>query len=743
MRKTLVLGMLAVFTLLLASPDISAKKRRRDDAPAHNLPFNKKLDFANELFASGSFYNAIEFYEELRSEQPLNPYVNYMLAESYHRTRNYPMAATNYRRAYETAPQEFNDARFKMAMMYKQAGDYKTSRKIFMDYIQDKQEKNKKLKKLAEIHLQGIDLAEKSLGNQGNYYIKNAGPNINKAYTEFSPIPIGDSVLVFSSIRKDNEINIDQEERGDYVSKLYMSDKKKYTDTRDSFLVPYEFYAGIFNDDRYHVGNPSFAPDGTKFYFTKCRETDTFNIDCSIFASDFSEGQWGKSYKLPETINLPNSSNTHPNLVKIGKKTVMFFSSNRDKQAQGGYDIWASVINDKGKYSRPQNLGKKINTIADEVTPYYDTEKGVLYFSSDGLENMGGFDVFEAIGGPTRYTEVHNMGAPINSPADDIYYATDPDASGNAWMVSNRLGSVALKSPTCCDDIWRVWVAPEFRVRGKVYDKETKQLLNEVAVQMSNQDGSITESANSSKGDFDFEIPISNQYAITVNKEGYMPATEYVSTLEKTVRDQGEIYTRDFYLEKMPEVLDIKLLYYDFDDERLRQGTHPELNEIAAFMTKYPFVQLDIISHTDELGTKAYNQNLSERRSNSVKSYLENKGVEGSRLNAFGKGESEPMVKSNGSAEDRQMNRRTEFWVRGEVPGVRVVYERNQPDYIDRGKRRKRDTEVNKNIDPDGNEIQNKDDDGNIEDGESPDNTEPNKTPDQQIDPDEEIDPFN
>ncbi len=730
MRKILVLGLLSALLLVFVAPDMSAKRRKRDDGPAHNLPFPKKLEFANELFASGSFYNAIEFYEELRSEQPINPYVNYMLAESYHRTRNYPMAAMNYRRAYETAPEEFSDARFKMALMYKQAGDYKTARGIFMDVINDKTVKNKKLKQLAETHIQGIDLAEKSLGNQGSYYVKNAGPNINKAYTEFSPIPLGDSILVYSSIRKETEINIDQVERGDYVSKLYMSDKKKYTDVRDSFMVPYEFYGGIFNDDRYHVGNPSFSPTGTKFYFTKCRESDTFNIDCSIYVSDFSQGEWGRAYKLPETINMPNTSNTHPNVVKIGKKEVLFFSSDRPKQAQGGYDIWVSVIDAKGKYSRPQNLGKKINTIGDEVTPYYDTEKGVLYFSSDGLENMGGFDVFEALGGPTRYSEVHNMGAPINTSADDLYYATDGDGSGNAWMVSNRLGSVALKSPTCCDDIWRVWVAPEFRVKGNVYDKTTQQKLGEVAIQMSNQDGTITETSNSTTGNYDFEIPISNQFAITANKEGYMPATEYVSTLEKTVRDRGETYTRDFYLEKMPEILDIKLLYYDFDDERLRNGTHPELNEIAAFMTKYPFVKLDIISHTDELGTKAYNQKLSERRSNSVKQYLESKGVQGSRLITIGKGETEPMVKSNGGAEDRQMNRRTEFWVHGEVPGVRVVYERNQPEYIDRGKRRKRDTEVNKNIDPDGNTI---------------DNTDGNQDSDQLDNPDQEevIDPFN
>ncbi len=705
MRKYFVFSLIALF-ISVTVVETAEAKRRRDDGPAHNLPFDKKLAYTNDLFASGSFYNAIEFYEELRAEQPLNPYVAYMLGESYWRTRNYPPAAANYERAYNTAPTEFPEARYKMALMYKQAGNYDKAEAIFIDYINDKEQKNKKLKELAKTHIDGMEMARKSMANQGNYYIKNAGPNINKAYTEFSPVPIGDSILVFSSIRAESEINVHDVERGDYMAKLWMSDKKKYTEVRDSFMVPYEFYAGIFNDDRYHVGNPTFSPKGNKFYFTKCREMDTFNIDCQIYVSEFEGGEWGRSYLLSETINLPGTSNTHPNVVEIDGDEFIFFSSDRPKQAQGGYDLWVSTISDKGKYGRPRNLGKKINTIGDEVTPWYDVKKNILYFASEGLINFGGFDVFQAIGGPTRYNAVYNMGAPINSSADDLYYATDPDGSGNAWMVSNRMGSVALKSPTCCDDIWRVWVAPEYYAMGNVYDKATNQKLGEVALELANHDGTITENYNSANGQYKFELPISNQYAITANKEGYMPSTEYVSTLEKKISDKGEVFTKDFYLEKMPEILDIKLLYYDFDDARLRNGTHPELNQIADFLNKYPFVQMQVISHTDELGTAQYNMQLSEKRSNSVVSYLTQKGVERSRLIPIGKGESDPMVTPDGSADARQMNRRTEFWVLGEVPGVRVVYERNQPDYIDRSTRRKKDTEVNRNIDPDGNQIE-------------------------------------
>src|SRR5690606_7891520 len=139
---------------------------------------------------------------------------------------------------------------------------------------------------------------------------------------------------------------------------------------------------------------------------------------------------------------------TQPFIAQVGKNEILFFSSNRTLQSRGGYDIWYSVYDTRQKtYRRPQNVGKQINTVGDEMSPYYDSRTGTLYFASNGWKTMGGFDIYSAKGGPSRYTDLSNLGYPINTSADELYYIHDPMGKPDAYVVSNRVGSVALKNP--------------------------------------------------------------------------------------------------------------------------------------------------------------------------------------------------------------------------------------------------------------------------------------------------------
>src|SRR5690606_1030086 len=114
---------------------------------------------------------------------------------------------------------------------------------------------------------------------------------------------------------------------------------------------------------------------------------------------------------------------------------------NRKLQSRGGYDIWYSVYDPRQKsYRRPQNAGKQVNTEGNEISPYYDNRDNKLYFSSDGWKSMGGYDIFSAVGGPSRYTELQNLGYPINTAADELYYIRDGYGKPDAYVVSNRIG---------------------------------------------------------------------------------------------------------------------------------------------------------------------------------------------------------------------------------------------------------------------------------------------------------------
>src|SRR5690606_4547225 len=125
------------------------------------------------------------------------------------------------------------------------------------------------------------------------------------------------------------------------------------------------FDDGPFNSEDVHVGNGVFSPGGDRFYFTKCREGDSTDMICKIYVSRFEGTEWSAPEELGSGIN-EEGSNTQPFVAMVGKKEILFFSSNRKLQSRGGYDIWYSVIDPRNNsYRRPQNAGKQINTDQD------------------------------------------------------------------------------------------------------------------------------------------------------------------------------------------------------------------------------------------------------------------------------------------------------------------------------------------------------------------------------------------
>jgi hypothetical protein len=102
---------------------------------------------------------------------------------------------------------------------------------------------------------------------------------------------------------------------------------------------------------------------------------------------------------------------------------------------------------------------------------------------------LGGFDIYSAEGGPSRYRNLQNLGYPINTSADELYFIKDPMGKPDAYLVSNRIGSIALKNPTCCDDIWRVQYEPKLMVMGKVLNRKSQQPVEGSVVKMVDQKG--------------------------------------------------------------------------------------------------------------------------------------------------------------------------------------------------------------------------------------------------------------
>jgi hypothetical protein len=230
-----------------------------------------------------------------------------------------------------------------------------------------------------------------------------------------------------------------------YISKIYIAKS-----TVTGWSKTHELDAKI-NDKETHNANITFSKDYNKVFFTRSKSDDNQSLQSAIYYSKSNSGKWQKALKLPENINLPGYTTTQPYFVENDDYSLLFFVSDRP----GGFgkmDIWYSLFKDN-KFQDPVNLGSIINTPGDDITPYYHKPSGTLYFSSDWHKGLGGYDIFYSRGDLNLWTQPENIGYPINSGSNDLYFTVN-DIDNDGFFTSNRPGSIFIKSETCCNDIY-------------------------------------------------------------------------------------------------------------------------------------------------------------------------------------------------------------------------------------------------------------------------------------------------
>lgn len=717
MRKNWLYLFLATIIVIVpyqadAQKNNKAKFRNKANDPKSGLSYGKKLNWADQLYLQGSYFNAIDYYQQLKQTDERNPYISYQLAECYRATRDYVPAAHYYIEVKLMAKSLYPYCAYYAGLMLKQQGEYQQAIESFTEFLNDNKKNArrkapnpdpliegnpdrtidlksmKEIKKRAKREIEGCEKAIASIKDPQPVTLVNAGPNVNTSYTELSPYPLGDSALIFGTIGRNDLIVTDVGRENAYKEKMMYTHKQAgYV---DSFQWPMPFNDGNFNDPNMHTANGSWGPGGTTFYFSKCAEdkNDSNKMKCNIYRSKFGARGWG----APEMISIGDpGTNTMPCVAKVGKKEVLFFASNRQLQSRGQYDIWYSIIDPRdATFRRPQNCGKVVNTTGDELSPYYDSRTGTLYFASSGQVSFGGFDVYSAEGGPSRYKNLKNLGYPINTSADELYFILDPVGKPDGYVVSNRIGSYALKNPTCCNDIWRVQYEPRLVVIGKTVSKRTGELVSETVVKMIDQKGDLR-TYNSEDGNFLFNMSRSHSYVITADKEGYTSSRSSVSTMEIKRSDPDDTVRVTIFLDSIRNSFSVSNIYYDYDKSTLRPESVASLDSVVQFLTDNPSISVEIYSYTDSKGNEAYNVALSQRRAQAVLDYLEKNGIDRARLTARGFGPKNSVApnKINGkdNPEGRQQNRRTEFRIVTDVPTRRVLYNSALPGNMDQQER--------------------------------------------------------
>ena len=665
-------------------------------------------EVAKHSLRLGDVYSAIEYYEALLKYKPYNYSIKYELAKLYQKVRNYQKAEELFNEIYQNVPEKYPEALFYRALNKKMLGEYDDAKEDFNLFLKKIKgtELEKSYKKLTNIELEGIELAKKFLANPTNIFIIHLDSGINKPFLEASPVPYKGGLL-YTSIKKDKPIYF---EKDSFVLKRKIFFAKKIENKYKTIGI----FDNNIDDDEYDVCNPAFSPDKKRLYFNKCYKNWKNKYICHIYMSEYVNGKWSIPIKLGGEINLNQYTSTQPT-IGIDPKTgadVLYFVSDR-KGSIGGLDIWYSVYDiKKGTFKTPKNLGKKINTPLDEITPFYDYENKILYFSSNGLPNIGGFDIYKAYGELKQFSSPENLGYPTNSSVDDIYFIND-ESEKSGYFVSNRKGSTPYLYENCCFDIFKFLYSEQIKlfVKGKVYainDSSLYALLKKEIEQTTNNDFYVDSSKNiktlsnvnvylylndqnnneilikntftNENGEYIFSLEPDKNYKLVFKNFSYFDKIIKLST--KGYNKSDTIIANAVFLNVLPtEPIIIKNIYFKFDKWELTDSAKLVIDTtIFKLLVNYPKLIVEIKAHTDSLGNEKYNLKLSQKRAQSVVNYLISKGIEPERLIAKGYGSSKPIAPNfnpdgTDNPEGRKKNRRVEFQIIGNIDEQKIIYE--------------------------------------------------------------------
>ena len=224
---------------------------------------------------------------------------------------------------------------------------------------------------------------------------------VNTKDTELAPTFLND-LFVFTSLKADSIKITEEVLSDDYSLQLYQATKNE---NEFSNVKPLK---GI-KLKGFHAANGTLSIDGRRFYFSRCDQ----NLNCKIFIGEVKGDEIINIDSLGEIINFEGARTTMPHIANVSGAEYLFFVSDRPKSI-GGLDIWYSKVKNGNQYSKPINLGRRINSLDDDISPFYDPKTEQLYFSTSWHSGFGGHDIFSTKKMPSllKFSSPVNMDYP-------------------------------------------------------------------------------------------------------------------------------------------------------------------------------------------------------------------------------------------------------------------------------------------------------------------------------------------
>ena len=513
------------------------------------------------------------------------------------------------------------------------------------------------------------------VANPGNFSIVNIGREINSEFEDYGPVlNEAEDEIIFTTRRREGNLNPNVADDNKPWEDIFISKKANGT-------WSYATNIGDRVNTPYHDSNLALSADGKTLYILK----DEGGGDI-YYCNQLSNGTWGPPVPLPGIIN----SSFEEKSITISKDgKTLYFSSNRPG-GLGGTDIYNATKDAKGEWANVKNLGPAINTPFDEEGPFIDYDLVTLYFSSKGHKNMGSYDIFRSVYDPVKdkWAEPENLGYPINTPDDDIFYMTSSDGK-RAYYSSVREDGLGytdiflITTPEGMKDLEAIAqqedpeesgeeapVQPKAEVKPLRYlltivDGQTKAPLAVKVSLRGLKDNVIVGSTPVQPGVYEFRVthPEAKDYRLSIEKAGYVFLNQNVNIRGAAAGDQVVTHTIELRRLNVGTTSILRNIYFDYDRATFKTASYSDLNKLEAMLRQNPNVRVEISGHTDNYGHWQYNRTLSQKRAEAVKDFLTKKGIDARRVKAVGYGESRPLASNDDEQEGRELNRRVEFKV--------------------------------------------------------------------------------
>ncbi|HIO68450.1 MAG TPA: hypothetical protein EYN41_08960 [Flavobacteriales bacterium] len=617
------------------------------EAQAFN-PNNAKvnLKLGNTLLYTNEKYEARHYLDKAKElSKEMSPMLYFYMGQAEQLAYNFPQAIKHYKTFEETAKN-------KLAENYRKiSGKYKKECKFGKDFK----------------------------ANPERVWVDNMKA-VNSSADDYSPCISTDGELLMFTSNRDN--GHAKNKYGEYDGDIYFSglNGRKFAAAKN---------AGTPLSTPKDETASALAYDGQRLLMFK---EDNGNMD--IYESSLDGVLWGEPVKKLSKIPNTEHNETYATYEPQDIKVFYIF----DGMTRGDKEIFVSglmvyTIADYNRWGKGQSIGQPVTTRYNEGSVFVHPDGNTMYFSSQGHNSMGGYDIFMTTRNDLeQWTKPVNMGYPINTPYDDLFYASTANGK-HAYISSNRYGGkggmdlykVTFWGPdkkmaigtedfllaSIAEPIQDVQIEAAVEVnkrsltvfKGKVIDNITRSPLGADIIIVDNANGKVFSrfKSNSATGKFLLSLPAGKNYGISVNKEGYLFHSE---NFDIPAKSDFNLVNKDVELKNITVGSKIALrnVFFETGKAIINPTSHPELGRLVALLNDVPSLVIELGGHTDNVGSSELNMKLSGERAMVVVDYLKREGISASRLQSKGYGPTKP-VDTNSTSEGRQNNRRTEFMI--------------------------------------------------------------------------------